>query len=246
MATTPKRSTRATYRHLPRLLNLLWTLAALALLSACLESKQDHPVLALETLGASGNIAEALAEHGIAFTRRDTEDTGNFVTGLAGETYQAKDILASHYTMDWENSTAHPNVTFLGVPLMAPLFLTDQRDTLYIVTTDIGNVQSKGGFDGIKGEAAMGVFDDDQIMTLKSKLIEQHGEPTANKEDYRGQVYFWRLNDGAIRLAIKNECLCQQANSWSGDVRPEAGRGGALTLYYSASLPEFKDESEDF
>lgn len=236
MATTPKRSTRETYRHLPRLLNLLWTLAALALLSACLESNPDHPVLALETLDADDDIARQLTEHEIDFFRRDAGGVENYRIGLTGEIHHAKEILASDYTLDWENTTAYPNVSFHGVPLLAPLFLTDAQDHLHIVVTDIGNLN------GVKGAPQMEAFDDDQVMDLKTILTELHGEPTASKEDYRGQVYFWQLPEQAIRLEIENECLCEKAGK-NGSL---AGRGGTLTLYYAPSLPEFHDESQDF
>lgn len=169
-----------------------------------------------------------------------SDEIRNLEVLLFGEKYQARDVLRSAFTIDWEAETARPNVYFHDIPLRAPSFLTDKDDTLYIVTSRIGNA------DGVKGEVAMGAFDDDQIMALKARFEDDYGPATASKEDFRGKVYFWRVPDGAVRLAIENECLCEPASRWSGDERPEGGRGGTLARYYDPELPSFHDDDYEY
>ena len=83
-------------------------------------------------------------------------------------------------------------------------------------------------------------------MTLKTRLEKEYGPVTASQEDHRGMVYFWRLDNGAVRLSIENECLCELASSWSGDERPKGGRGGILALYYDSELPSFHDDRYEY
>lgn len=212
-------------------------LGAILAMSGCADRA---PSLDLAELDGNTAIARALDEADIPYTQTPSDEIRNLEVLLFGEKYQARDVLRSAFTIDWEAETARPNVYFHDIPLRAPSFLTDKDDTLYIVTSRIGNA------DGVKGEVAMGAFDDDQIMALKARFEDDYGPATASKEDFRGKVYFWRVPDGAVRLAIENECLCEPASRWSGDERPEGGRGGTLARYYDPELPSFHDDDYEY
>ena len=184
------------------------------------------------------NFEVMLKQKEIGFVKEAYDSLGMLSQAVLGAVPDGtKDVIEVSYGLDWEKEDFVPNVYYKEIPLKEPQIVTDTNGKAKLFIAHVGNNEAID-------DRAMGVFDNDQVMQLKELFQEEFGTVrVVEGNSFDRQVnYYWINGPHIVALSVENECLCEDAWSWSGDVQPKAGRSGVLKIFYNSEPSVYTDQ----